>query len=538
MGNVFSIQDPMSSAKARRASRYWLLLLLLGGCVAKPPVQGRTVFLASGADLQSINPLVAVHPLARQVQAHVLFLTLASYDSAFRPVPRLASWEWDAERTGLTFRVRRGVRWHDGTPTTADDVVWTLDMARRREVAFPRARDLSTVSAVERRDSFTVHVSFSRPQPRFPDVLTDLAILPHHRFAGLSPGEIRSAPFNLHPVGNGPFEFIEYRPNQRWVFRRFEAFPKELHPPRIDRFVVVVVDEAATKLAALTSGELDFAGVNPAHASFVRADPRLDVMDYPVQFAYALVWNLRREPFNDVRLRRALTVGLDRELMVRAYLYGFGTAAEGPVSPDHPWFEPPDPVAYDSEAAARTLDELGWRRGDDGIRERGGQRLEFGLLTVGTADNALEQMIQAQLRDLGVMVHIRQHELVTFLAVAQGPGRDFDALVTGIPGNLSLGHVAAMFDGESPGPLAYPGYASAAFDAAIRRTREAATEADLAAAWHEAQRVLARDLPTTWLYHARGVQGVSRRVRGVRLDLRGELAGLADWWIAEEESNR
>jgi peptide/nickel transport system substrate-binding protein len=510
----------------------------MAGCVTKPSVPEKTVFLASGADLQSINPLVAVHPLARQVQAHVLFLTLASYDSAFRPQPRLASWDWSADRTNLTFHVRRDVRWHDGIPTTAADVAWTLQMASHPAVAFPRASDLSAVLAVEQRDSFTVQLRFSRPQPRFPDVLTDLAILPRHRFAGLTPGEVRSAPFNLQPVGNGPFEFAEYRPNQRWVFHRFAAFPEGLGPPRIDRFVVVVVDEAATKLAALTSGELDFAGINPAHASFVQADRRLHVVDYPVQFAYALAWNLRREPFNNARLRRALTHGLDRELMVQAYLYGFGAVADGPVSPDHPWFERPDPVPYDPDAAEDVLDGLGWRRGGNGIRVRAGRRLEFELLTVGTADNALEQMIQAQMRELGVIVRIRQLELATFLAVAQGPERDFDALVTGIPGNLSLGHVAAMFDGVNPGPLAYPGYVSASFDAFVRQTREATTEAQLAEAWLEAQRILSRDLPTTWLYHARGVQGMNRRIGGVQLDLRGELAGLADWWIADEEGNR
>jgi peptide/nickel transport system substrate-binding protein len=510
----------------------------VAGCVAKPSVPEKTVFLASGADLQSINSLIAVHPLARQVQAHVLFLTLASYDSAFQAQPRLASWEWSADRSRITFHLRRDVRWHDGIPTTAADVAWTLDMARHPAVAFPRAADLGAVSSVEQRDSFTVQLSFLRPQPVFPDVLTDLAILPRHHFAELSPGEIRSAPFNLLPVGNGPFEFAEYRPNQRWVFRRFAAFPQELRPPVIDRFVVVVVDEAATKLAALTSGELDFAGINPAHASFVQADRRLAVVDYPVQFAYGLVWNLRREPFDDARLRRALTLGLDRELMVRAYLYGFGAVADGPVSPDHPWFEPPDPVPYDPGAASDALDELGWRRGADGIRVRGGRRLEFELLTVGTADNALEQMIQAQLRELGVIVGIRQLELATFLAVAQGRERDFDALVTGIPGNLSLGHVTAMFDGGNPGPLAYPGYASAAFDAFVRQTREATTETQLAEAWRAAQRVLSQDLPTTWLYHARGVQGMNRRIRGVQLDLRGELAGLADWWIVDEEGNR
>src|SRR5437016_12117299 len=92
---------------------------------------GATVFFASGADLQSINSLIAVHPLAKQVQKNVLFLTLVSYDSAMRPGSRLATPEWSADRRELTFRLRRDVFWHDGPATTAEDVRWTLEMARK-----------------------------------------------------------------------------------------------------------------------------------------------------------------------------------------------------------------------------------------------------------------------------------------------------------------------------------------------------------------------------------------------------------------------
>jgi peptide/nickel transport system substrate-binding protein len=502
-------------------------------CVAKPPRSDATVLFASGADLQSINPLVAIHPLAKQVQKHVLFLTLATYDSAFDAVPRLASWEWDARRTMLTFHLRRDVVWHDGVPTTAADVVWTLRAALDAQTAFPRARDLSAVTSVEAVDSFTVGIEFAGPQPRFPDILTDLAILPEHHFAGARGAEIRTHPFNDRPVGNGPFEFVEYRPNQRWVFRRFPEFPDELGTPRLDRFVVVVVDEATTKLAALTSGELDFAGISPAHAEFVRDDPRLTVIDYPVQFAVALVWNLRRAPFDDVQVRRALSLALDRRVLVDAYVYGFGAVAEGPVSPDHPWYEAAPPVAHSRDEAGRILDDLGWKRDADGVRRRQGQPLGFEALMV-TGDNALEQMIQAQLRDLGVDMRIRQLELATFLAIAQSSERDFDAMVTGIPGDLSLGYVAAMYRSDE-GPVAYPGYRSAVFDAWLRRAAEAENLPDLENAWRSAQRVLAADHPTTWLYHARGVQGVNRRIRGLSIDLRGELATVANWWVADGE---
>ena len=511
-------------------------VLVAGGVACGPPPRSEsaTLLFASGADLQSINPLVAIHPLAKQVQKHILFLTLAAYDEAIEPAPRLATWRWNDDRTVLTFALRRDVRWHDGRPTTADDVVWTLNMARHVETAYPRARDLRAVTRVSRVDAYTVELEFARPQPTFPDVLTDLAILPQHLFAGLAPADIRTAAFNLNPVGNGPFRFVEYRPNQRWVFSRVDDFPISLGRPRIERFVVVVVDESTTKLAALTSGELDFAGINPAHATFVQNDGRLTVMDYPVQFVNALIWNTRRPPFDDARVRRAVTLALDRQLLVDAYLYGYGAVADGPVPPDHPWFESPAPVRHDVAAATALLEEAGWRVGADEVRERAGRRLSFRLLTVGSSDNALEQMIQAQLRRVGIHMEIRQLELSTFLSVAQGPQRDFDALITLVPGDLALGYVAALFAGES-GPLAYSGLQSDDVEAALTRVRQAHTTGQLAAGWRDVQLALEREFPATWLYHARGVQGVNRRVRGVSLDLRGELAGVTGWRIVDRE---
>lgn len=482
------------------------------------------MLLASGADLQSINPLVAVHPLAKQVQNHVLFLTLAARDSALQPVARLAEWAWREDRRGLVLHLRRDVRWHDGVPTTATDVAWTLERARDPAVAYPRAGDLHGLAAVRVVDSFTVDLAFDAPQPVFPDVLTDLAILPAHLLADVAPAGIRTTPFNLAPVGNGPFAFEAYRPNQRWEFRRHPDFPADLGVPRLERLVVVVVDEPATKLAALTSGELDVAGISPAHAGFVRNNPALRVVDYPIALSYGVVFNLRRRPFDDIRVRRALSRAVDRQAIIDGYLYGFGTAAAGPVHPDHPWHVPVDPAPYAPAEAAALLDAAGLPPGPDGRRA-----LTFDLLTVGSGDLALEQMLEAQWRALGVTVRIRRVELATFLAVAQGPAREFDALVTGIPGVLSLGHVAALFGAD--GPLAYAGYDAPDLRRAFARVRQATTERDLADAWRAVQILLADAEPTAWLYHARGVQGVSRRIRSLHMDLRGELAGIAGWHV-------
>src|SRR5947208_2412192 len=126
-------------------------------------------------------------------------------------------------------------------------------------------------------------------------------------------------------------------------------------PPQLERFIVVVVDEPTTKLAALTAGELDFAGILPAHAGFVRRRPDLVVLDYPLIFPYGIVFNTRRPPFDDVRVRRAVGLALDRQEIVDGYLYGFGTVADGPVSPDVPGYVPGPAIPANPDSARRLL---------------------------------------------------------------------------------------------------------------------------------------------------------------------------------------
>ncbi len=484
------------------------------------------MFYASGADLQSINPLLTVHPLARQVQRNALFMTLARYDSALVARPYLAeAWRWSTDRRTLELAVRRDVRWHDGAPTTAADVAFTLNAARDPATGYPRRSDLECLAGARATGGFTVRLAFCRPQASFPDVLTDLAILPAHLLAGLPHDQLRHAAFNQHPVGNGPFRFVSHTPNQRWVFDANPDFPAALGgPPGVQRLVVVVVDEPATKLAGLVTGELDVAGIQPMDAALVHQDPRLAVVDYPILLTYGLVWNTGRPPFSDPRLRRALTLALDRRAMVDAYVYGFGEVADGPAPPWHPRAVPVARVPFDRAASGALLDSLGWRVGAGGWRRRDGRPLAFTILTVGAADNSLEQMIQSDLRAVGVNARIRQLELGAFLARATGAARDYDALVTGILGDLSLGYLRGLFDSRRLAePLQYAQYGNPAVDRAL-------DAGDLA----EVQRIVARDLPVTFLYHARGLQGLSRRVHGVRMDLRGELATLQRWHLDPE----
>jgi len=519
----------------RRASI--VAAIAAAACGAPPRAPGVVVY-ASGTDLESANPLVTIHPLSRQVQRFALFTTLARYDSTLHPEPYAArAWDWSADRRALRFHLVMGLRWHDGRPTTARDVAFTLLAARDPATGYPRAADLAGLDTVVALDDSTAELRFRAPQVDFPLVLCELPILPRHLLATVPRRAMRTAAFNDAPVGNGPFRFVQHVPGQRWVFTRNDQFPEALGgPPRLRGLVIAVVDEATTKFAGLASGELDVAGISPAMASLVRRDPTLRLVTYPVLFETGIVLNTHRPPFDDVRVRHAISLALDRQRIVRAALAGFGQPAGGPVAPEVPYADTTPPV-YDPQRADSLLDAAGWRRGPDGMRRRGGHPFAFDLLTVGTADNALEQLVQADLAARGITMRIRQVELGSFLTEARARPKRFDALVTGVPGDLSLSYLRAMFASrEAGGALDYADFHEPALDSAFARAAAARTDPQRAAAWYDVQRELARQEPVVWLYHAQGVQGVSRRLRGVTMDLRGELVTLAQWALVPRDS--
>ena len=457
----------------------------------RPGRHGRDVVVASGAELESVNPLVTVHPLANEIDRYVLLTTLARRDSALVPTPYLArAWQWTADRRTLRLVLVSDLVWADGTRTSARDVVWTLDVARDPATGYPRAADLAVVAGERAVDDSTVVIRFTTAQPAFPDVLTDLAILPAHLLDTVARAHLRAAEWNAHPIGNGPFRFVLHEPG-RWVFEANAAFPATLGgPPRVARLVVVVVSEPMTKLAGLVDGELDVAGVLPTHAAFVRRDPALRLLDYPMLFPYGVIFNVRRPPFSEYRTRLAAALAIDRAAIVRGYLSGFGSPAWGPVPPGHPGAE--------------------WRR----ARTPGSG---LGATTAGP-----RRPVRAALRRLW------------------GRGARTNAAGRPRPGGVRGPHSGDRAVGilgsrvRTPARLRRRGArdpgATKGLDTWETLVRVAGFEPRGDA--RAMQRLFDDSVPVAFLYYARGVQGVSRRLRGVRMDLRGELVSVASWDVA------
>ena len=267
-------------------------------------------------------------------------------------------------------------------------------------------------------------------------------------------------------------------------------------------------------------------------AALVQRDGALRLITYPVFFGTTLCFNTTRPPFDDARVRRAVARSVDRARIVEVALAGYALPSSSPVPPDSPlaWVAP---MERDTASADALLDAAGWKRGADGVRRRAGIAFEIELLTVGSGDNVAEQLVQADLAARGIKVKLRQTEMGAFLTTARAEQKSFDLLITGIPGDPSLAYVSGMFaSAQRGGMLDYTGFHDAELDARLAAANGAPEGTARVESWHAVQRVLDSLAPASWLYHSRGLQGISRRVSGVRMDLRGELATLHDWRVA------
>jgi len=517
-------------ARVHAIAKHALLGVLVAACAGAPRTPG-TIVIASGTDLEGMQPLTTVHSLSRQVQRYLVFTPLVRLSASLSPEPWAASsWRWNGARTTLTFVVDTALRWHDGAPLTAADAQFTIALAQDMATGYARRGDLAGLTRVAAPAPDTLSLEFRTPQVSVPLVLAELPLVPRHLLRDVAPSELRRHAFTHAPVGSGPYRVVSREAGQRWILRRTETFPARMGGvAATPTLVFAVIDEATTKVAGLVSGALDIAGVNPATATLVRRDPTLRVLDYPTFFTNWLIFNPRCAAVRDVRVRRAIAIGIDRRRIVDAGIGGFGVPSAA-VAADLAH----DTTRRDAVRADSLLDAAGWLRSARGVRVRGGQPLQLRMLTVGSGDNPVEQLMQSDLRALGIDLQIATRDMGALLSSARTQSAAHCAVYTGVAGDPARSQLAALFDpAASGGALDLGAQRPANLVSLFARLRASSDTTSRSMIWREILGVLTDSVPATAVFHSRGVQGVTRRLQHVTIDLRGELFSAARWTLAD-----
>jgi peptide/nickel transport system substrate-binding protein len=500
-----------------------------------PP--GGTLVVLSEREPDELNPLTFSSNPAYQV-TQLVFRALARRDTTLSDyVPHLArSWEMDSDST-LVIRLRDDVRWHDGVPVTADDLLFTIERQRDERTASPRRNDVLPVRGAEALDSFTVRLLLRNPGPYTVNALLEVVTVPRHLLDTVPAERMRFAAFGRAPVGNGYYRFGSWQAGQSVTLEANPDVPEGRPAP--DRIVLRFVPDMNAAMTELLAAQGDLLKIPPDQRDRVQASANVELAHGPRVRPAWIAWNTASPPVDDVRVRRAVLMAIDRDALARALFGGEGEAALSPIPPALAEHSPDvRPIPHDPAGAARLLDEAGWSVGPGGTRQRGGQplRLEIDYIATDQARADVVVAMQAMLRRVGVELVPRAYESTTW--VERLRGREFQGSLWGWgwgPGVVGT-NAEMIFHSRSIPPAGpnFAGYSNPRVDALLdsvlvefdagRRTR----------LWREIEQQAIDDAVYAPLYLDPELYGVASRIGNARFHGIEWSENVPFWFIAPD----
>ncbi len=511
----------------------------------------RTVILAPEAPRPGgtyvegvVGQLGSLNPLFGEATAGPNDLDALLFEPLVRVLPtgtvqgRLASrWEVSPDGRSYAFTLRPNARWSDGSPVTADDVVFTVRTVQ--DPQFPGALLNQSWKDIIATAVDANHVRFALPghNAGFLANLELLNIVPAHVLAGKTMAELASASPNLNPVGTGPFRMVANLGDRI----QLERNPYAWRRPWLDSFMIRSFPSQAAALDALDRAQIDgLANLTPSGAAQQRANTQVTVLTTSTYQYAELLFNLKTdEPyFQDVRVRQAVAKAIDRTAIIRDVLGGQAVPDDSPIPRSITWAydsaaqQPP----YDLTAAAKLLDDAGWTM-VNGIRSKGTTTLSFGL-TVSSDVPPYERVAETvarQLAQVGIVAEVRPVTTASLIHDYLNP-RTFDMTLTAFdngpdPDVYSFWHSSQAH----PGGFNFAGMKKNVFiDGDLEDGRNTLDLTARAKAYATFQEDFAKEIPAIFLYSPRYVMAVNRRIHGVRLDSAIEseerYAYVSDWY--------
>ena len=399
------------------------VLLLGSAAVLAGALRPLPVLAAGGTLVMTINPEPNAMTSAFNTASPVAIISgkmqegLISYDFDLKPQPELATaWEVAPDGLSITFKLREGVKWHDGKPFTSADVAFSImDILKPNN---PIGRDVfAKVTAVETPDPLTAVIKLSQPSPALMYALPgwQAPIVPKHVYEG---GDVLKNPANNAPIGTGPYKFVEWERGSHIVLEKNPDY-WDTGKPMLDKLVVRIYPDPSARVAAFEAGELHLGGDGPIPINEIKKfqdDPRFKVEQRGTEMNNSmdvLELNLRNEHLAKVEVRKALMHALDRDAMIKTVWYGLADPLTGPIPQTVAHFYSPDVPTYsfDPAKAEELLDAAGFPKGADGTRFK----LRMVWPAIGDTYDRSAQFIRQQFRKVGVDVELKAADVPSFI---------------------------------------------------------------------------------------------------------------------------
>ncbi len=498
-------------------------LALLAGCEGScrwrverdPTVLAETL----PADPPTLNPLLATDTTSSSVTGYIYESLLERDNETLEIVPRLAErWEVSDDHLQYTFWLREGVRWQDGEPLTVDDVLFTFAKIRDPKADTARLRNyFRDVTKIERVGDRAVRFTYAYPYFKALEVCGGATILPKHIF---DDGEdFNTHPANRHPIGTGPFRFAGWKTGRRIELARFDGYWGER--PAISGVTFKIVPDLLVSFQLLKKGAIDLSTVQPIQ--WVRQTDSDAFKQKFEKYRYYLPnysfigWNLRRPFFADRRVRRAMTMLVDRERILKHVLFGQGEVVTSNFYPFGPYYDHDIEVyPFDPEKAKRLLDQAGWiDRDGDGWRDKDGRPFRFSLIVPAGIpfSRSLGIFLREELRQVGIDFSVRQLEWASMLKLMGE--RNFDAVVLGWATALEPDPYQVWHSSQAEKGSNFVGFEDARVDAIIEEARREFDPERRKVLYREFQRIVHEEQPYTFLFTNPSLVAVARRFEEV-----------------------
>ena len=425
----------------------------------------------------------------------------------------------------IIFHLRPDVRFHDGHIFDARDVRFTYKAIMDPKNLSPRTSDYEPIKRVEVIDPLTVRIVYKRLYS--PALGTwGMGILPEHILnpevlkkeaarLGKDPDKfsMRQSEFDRHPIGCGPFVFQEWKSDQFIDLNRFEDYWEG--SPHYKRYVMRIIPDLLTQEMEFYAGTLDSYQVQPHQVERLKKDPRFQSFS-GTSFGYTYIgYNMRRAPFNDVRVRKALGMAIDVNKIIDYVLYNQGERITGPFPKQTDYYDHKvQPLPYDPKGALDLLREAGWLRNREGWLEKDGKRLEFTLITNSGNDirKAILAIAQDGWKQIGVDVRTDILEWSVFIQERVNK-LDFDALILGWVMGIDPDLYQIWHSSQThPYQLNFVGFKNREADDLIIKIRQEYDFEKQVEFCHRLHKIIAREQPYTFLYVGKWTAILDKRI--------------------------
>lgn len=497
---------------------------------------GGKVTFSSFADATRLTPNTTNDAVSNRIQSFI-FDGLVKADKQNEIIPNVAtSWKIENNNKTYTFTMRKDVKFHDGKPLTAHDVVFSYGLYMDPTSINPYKSTYTMIDKVTAVDNYTVKFELKDPTPLFL-YASGAAILPKHQFPKGVEDFNKNSKIHRNPIGSGPFKFKEWRTAERIVVTANKDYWDGR--PYLDEIVMRILPDQNVEVVNLLKGSVDFIeNVDPKSVAQVTKNKNLKITKYDQgRFDY-IGFNLLLPKFSDVKVRQALTLGLNRQALVDRIMLKNAQLASGPIHPLEAQFNKNEKaLPYDVARANKLLDEAGWKIGKSGFREKNGEVFEIEL-TYNNGNKireAIAKVAQQDWKKLGIKVTIRSFDFSIWLEKQDKLEIEAWVGAWGLgtnPDKYGLWHSTAVPNNNKSRVN------DKRVDQIMEEFRKESNAAKRNAMYQELHKIMNENQYNLFMYHPKGFSGMHKDLAGVEFSLYSRFYSIQDWYWADPKKRK